>query len=220
MEPSFEQEPAEKQHQTTCAAVSENGVMSRFHLLSSLRKYSLFYRALWCFMSSFMCEEPRLKSHCSSQIWDAGAGSGQDRGPGGGSQNQPHLQAAGGEGGPWISVTWQLLWGAAAPTAFTGAQTRQQHSRARYTSFHPLINQDCHVCRCVVCDNVSRILLPLWSLHEEVSMEVCACGWYLLTADNSHFLVWISPNSLQVEGIVQRKTHLFAFSSNSEKGSK
>lgn len=33
MEPSLEQEPAEKQHQATRAAVSENEAMSHFQLL-------------------------------------------------------------------------------------------------------------------------------------------------------------------------------------------
>lgn len=35
MEPSFEQEPAEKQHQTTCAPVSENGPVPGLHVSSS-----------------------------------------------------------------------------------------------------------------------------------------------------------------------------------------
>lgn len=37
VEPSFEQEPAEKQHQTTCAAVSENGPVPGLHVCSSTR---------------------------------------------------------------------------------------------------------------------------------------------------------------------------------------
>lgn len=35
MEPSFEQEPAEEQHQTTCAPVSENGPVPGLHICAS-----------------------------------------------------------------------------------------------------------------------------------------------------------------------------------------
>lgn len=41
MEPSFEQESAEKQHQTTCAAVSENAAISLLEL--SVQHQKVFY---------------------------------------------------------------------------------------------------------------------------------------------------------------------------------
>lgn len=84
------------------------------------------------------CERWALvEANCTSQVRDAGAGSGQDRGASGGSQSQSHLQATSREGGPGVSVSWELFRGAASPTACSGTQTREQHCRARYTAGSP-----------------------------------------------------------------------------------
>ena len=129
MEPSPQQEPTEKQHQTISSAVSSysphTDALWQFekwftnHWKHSTKVYLLkqciVTTLTWLTHSRAHSKaSPQVSLYCIHlcvQIWNARAGSGQDCGSSGGSKNPPHFPATGWEGGPGVPIPWEPCWG-------------------------------------------------------------------------------------------------------------